>query len=88
MDDIPNDSEKEVTTIAVCYGRAEAAVVQSRLADAGVDSYLRGETAACLYGVNVDGLARTEIVVASADAEVAREILRQRETDAGQPEPK
>lgn len=75
------DSPEEPVTVSVCYGRGEAHVVRAKLAEAGIDSYLRAEAIGGLYGLSVDGLGRVEVVVAAADAERAREIL---DTDAAE----
>lgn len=76
MNDEQPYPEDPVAIVAVCYGRAEAVVVRSRLAEAGVTAYLKGEAAASIYGLSVDGLGKIEIVVAAVDADAAREILQ------------
>ena len=81
MNDEQPYPEDPVATVAVCYGRTEALVVQSRLADGGITAYLKGEAAASIYGLSVDGLGKIEIVVAAADADAARDILRLRQDE-------
>lgn len=62
-------------TVAVCYGSVEASIIQSVLASEDISSYLKRESIGELSRLMVDGLARTEVVVAARDAARAQAAL-------------
>jgi hypothetical protein len=65
--------------VFVANGQVEAQQVQAFLEAAGVASVLRGESLSKTHGLTLDGLGRVEILVAEADQERARNLLRSAE---------
>ncbi|RJQ52825.1 MAG: hypothetical protein C4521_09245 [Actinobacteria bacterium] len=69
------ETSEAPVTVAVVFGRGEALVIQAKLAEAGVRSYLRYESLQSAYPLTVNGLGQVEVQVASKDAKRARKVL-------------
>lgn len=69
--------EREPELACVYVGtRLEAEVMKSHLESEGIPSILRYEGAGLVYGVTVDGLGETKVLVPAELADEAREILQ------------
>ena len=70
----PEDEDDEVELTRVS-GRFEAEPIVAALRANGIEARLRGEAAAQLYGLTLDGMGETTILVRRAQAEAARSLL-------------
>jgi len=66
----------EPIVVLSAQGPLQAEVALSKLRAEGVLAYLRYEAVGRTLGLTVDGLGRVDVLVAPADADLAREILR------------
>lgn len=73
-------SEREPELVCVYIGsHLEAQVMKSHLEIEGIPAILRYEGAGLVYGLTVDGLGDTRVMVPDHLADEAREILQPRE---------
>jgi len=70
----PQELEDEVELTRVS-GRFAAEPIVAALRANGIEARVRGEAAAELYGLTLDGMGETTILVRKAQAEAARELL-------------
>ncbi len=68
-------SEHDPVTVFVAQGEAEATQVRGFLEAHGIPVAVRGESVRLTHGLTMDGLGRTELQVAPADLERARDLL-------------
>lgn len=67
----------EVKLVTVYTGTyLEAQVMKSHLENEGIPSLLRYEGAGLIYGITIDGLGETSVLVPADLSQEAREILR------------
>lgn len=64
----------------------EAQVMKAHLESEGIPAILRYEGAGMIFGITVDGLGETTILVPDHLAEEAMEILQEREVEPGDDE--
>jgi len=62
--------------VFVAQGDLEAVQVRAFLEANGIPVAIRGESLRVTHGLTLDGLGRTELLVAPGDATRARELLR------------
>ncbi len=70
------DQEKPLALLVDIEDPGEVAVICSKLEAFGVACFVQNESAGRLYGVMLDGLARTKIFVTEDNLELAREALK------------
>jgi len=61
--------------VYVARNRLEAEVVRGRLQSAGIPAILQYESAGVVYGLTVDGMGETRVLVPTHLAEEARHLL-------------
>lgn len=67
--------EQESVCVHTAQGEFEAQLVKTFLQDRGVPCRFGGEALRKTHGLTLDGLGEVRILVASSDAEKARELL-------------
>ena len=67
------EDEVELTRVS---GRFAAEPILAALRANGIEARMRGEAAAELYGLTLDGLGETTILVRASQAAAARALLR------------
>lgn len=70
------DRDKPLVLLVDTEDPGEVAVICSKLEAFGITCSVQNESAGRLYGVMLDGLARTKIFVTEDDLELAREALK------------
>jgi hypothetical protein len=73
--------DPQLQRVFVASGEVQAQQVRAFLEAAGIATAERGEALRKTHGLTVDGLGAVEILVESADADQARELLNS--ADAG-----
>jgi hypothetical protein len=63
--------------LASLWDPVEAEIIMAKLRSAGIECFLRHESASVIYGLTVDGLGQQDIMVRSEDLEVARAALEE-----------
>ena len=67
---------EESELVAICTtGHMEAQIMKSHLESEGIPAILQYESAGVVYGLTVDGLGQTKILVPKHLAQEAREVL-------------
>lgn len=75
MSDDPETIDTGEVVIARVQGFLEADAVLAALRANGIEARARGEAAGEVYGLTLNGIGLTEILVSPERAEVAREML-------------
>lgn len=63
--------------LATVYDQIEAEIIVSKLRSAGIECYLRHESAGVVYGLTIDGMGQQDIMVRPQDLEEAQAALEQ-----------
>ena len=63
--------------LTTLYDPIEAEIIVSKLRSAGIDCYLRHESAGMVIGLTVDGMGQQEIMVRPEDLQEARAALEE-----------
>jgi hypothetical protein len=71
----PGGDPDEPVLLATVYDLVEAEIIMSKLRSAGIDAFLRHESAGVVFGLMVDGLGQQDIMVRAGELEVARAAL-------------
>lgn len=61
--------------LVTVYDPVEAEILLSKLRSAGIESWNRHEAASVVYGLTVDGLGQSDIMVRAEDLDEARAAL-------------
>jgi hypothetical protein len=69
------EDDADLVEVTRVFGPFEADVITSFLGGHGIASIVRGRTAPFIYPFTVDGLAEFKVLVATTDAEKARELI-------------
>jgi hypothetical protein len=72
--------EQQGQCVFIASGEVQAQQIQAFLEAAGIPSVLRGETLRKTYGLTLDGLGATEILVNESDEGRARALLAAADT--------
>jgi hypothetical protein len=70
----------DFTAVSTVQGQVAEGQVRAFLEANGIPTRVRGETLRTTHGISVDGLGRVEILVPRAQADEARELLKEAET--------
>ena len=66
---------RELVTVYVASGQAEAHIIKGRLESQGIQAVLKYESAGVVFGLTIDGLGQVEVQVPSDMAQKARDLL-------------
>lgn len=76
------DRDRPLVVLLETEDPAEADIVRSKLEAFDIPCIIRNESAGHLFGIMLDGLARTKILVPEDCLELAREALKPGELDS------
>jgi hypothetical protein len=71
------NAEDDLVVIYVSQGPLAAEVAKGKLESLGISAMLRYEAIGRVLGLTVDGLGRVEVLVSAAEADQAREALKE-----------
>jgi len=76
MTDYRRVNRPGLATVYTAYGQLEAQVIKTKLESAGIPALLDYESVGVVFGITVDGLGEVRVMVPTALAQEAEELLR------------
>ena len=78
---------KDLEVVHIAQGELEANVIKSHLESEGIPVLLEYESVGRVIGLTVDGLGMIKVLVPQELAEVAKQIIKPRDTGQGEVQP-
>jgi hypothetical protein len=69
--------KSDLKELIVCEGMIETEIIKSKLRSFDIPCLVQFETAGRLYGITIDGLGKTKIMVNKEDYERALELIEE-----------